>query len=124
LAGFQSSTAGRDGAPSGGAPGPRARPPGSHGSLPGQLRHVARIQQCGVGHAGARVTRTVGKTDDRAWVTDTVRVAGRSARYLLAMMDKLPALTRFRRGTNTLTQASAPLFQEGSTPRLTALATL
>lgn len=56
LAGFQSSTAGRDGAPSGGAPGPRARPPGSHGSLPGQLRHVARIQQCGAGHAGARLT--------------------------------------------------------------------
>ena len=59
----------------------------------------------------------------RARVIGTAGAAGPSARYTLAIMDKLPAPTRFRRATNTLAPISALLFQDGRAPRPTAEAT-
>ncbi len=63
------------------------------------------------------------KGDDGARVIDTAGVAGPSARYMLAIMDELPAPTRFRRDTNTLAQISALLFQGGRASRPNAEAT-
>jgi hypothetical protein len=96
---------------------------GDRGYLVGQLRHVARIQQWGVwgaGHPRRPGNKDGWEHDNGTWVIDTVGFAGPSARYTLAIMDKLPALTTFHRGANTLTQISALLFQGGHAPQPTA----
>jgi hypothetical protein len=99
---------------------------GQRDYLVSQLRHVARIQQWGVWGAG--LPRLPGNKDGwednyGTWVIDTVGFAGTSARYTLAIMDKLPKPIGFRRGANTLTQISALLFQGRHAPQPTAEAT-